>query len=214
LGDYPNRNRAASLASGKFLKYVDADDYLYPTGLQTLVDMMAQFPDAGYGLCSLEQDRERPFPFCLSPRDAYVRHYFGKSLFHKAPLSAIIRKSAWKHVGGFPEEKMVGDYAMWHRLSTRFDVVLMPGGIVWYREHDEQEVTDISRDPIYYKIAYERVVKSAISSADCPLNQDEKQDICRRYVRTILRTQLKCFFRFRFEEVLKLQKHRANFRTP
>src|SRR4051812_47750099 len=27
LGDYPNRNKAASYATGKYLKYVDADDY-------------------------------------------------------------------------------------------------------------------------------------------------------------------------------------------
>ena len=60
LGDYPNRNRAASLACGTYLKYVDADDYIYPGGLQTLMGMMAQFPAAGYGLCSLTQLRERP----------------------------------------------------------------------------------------------------------------------------------------------------------
>ncbi|MEJ0081053.1 MAG: glycosyltransferase family A protein [Puia sp.] len=33
LGDYPNRNKAASYARGEFLKYVDSDDYIYPWGL-------------------------------------------------------------------------------------------------------------------------------------------------------------------------------------
>ena len=37
LGDYPNRNRAASYARGKYLKYVDADDMIYPYGLEQLV---------------------------------------------------------------------------------------------------------------------------------------------------------------------------------
>src|SRR5690606_2521559 len=32
LGDYPNRNRAASYAKGKYLKYVDSDDLIYPYG--------------------------------------------------------------------------------------------------------------------------------------------------------------------------------------
>ena len=29
LGDYPNRNKAASYASGEYLKYVDSDDLVY-----------------------------------------------------------------------------------------------------------------------------------------------------------------------------------------
>src|SRR5580704_2775124 len=49
LGDYPNRNRAASYAKGKYLKYIDADDYIYPWGLQLLIEMMEKFPDAGWG---------------------------------------------------------------------------------------------------------------------------------------------------------------------
>ncbi len=36
LGDYPNRNKAASYAKGEFLKYVDSDDYLYPWGLSII----------------------------------------------------------------------------------------------------------------------------------------------------------------------------------
>ena len=36
LGDYPNRNKAASYAKGKYLKYLDADDLIYPRGLETV----------------------------------------------------------------------------------------------------------------------------------------------------------------------------------
>ena len=36
LGDYPNRNMAASYAKGKYLKYLDADDKLYPYGLEII----------------------------------------------------------------------------------------------------------------------------------------------------------------------------------
>ena len=34
LGDYPNRNKAASYAKGKYIKYLDADDLIYPHGLR------------------------------------------------------------------------------------------------------------------------------------------------------------------------------------
>ena len=50
LGDYGNRNRAASLATGKYLKYLDADDLIYRHSLATMVDAMEQFPDAALAL--------------------------------------------------------------------------------------------------------------------------------------------------------------------
>lgn len=167
LGDYPNRNKAASLAAGKYLKYVDADDYIYPRGLQALVEMMEQFPDAGFGLCSLEQDVARPFPFQLDPRAAYEYHYQGPGLFHKAPLSAIIKKSAFDQVNGFAPIRMAGDFEMWHRLGRQFPVVLMPAGIVWYREHGEQEMTDFSK----FYAAYIQTTLRYLQDEKCPLDK-------------------------------------------
>ena len=174
LGDYPNRNKAASLARGKYLKYVDADDLIYPTGLQVLVDGMERFPEAGYGLGSLPQDKFRIFPFILSPEEAYQRHYFREQLFHKAPLSAIIRKDAFDAVGGFTGRRYLGDFEMWHLLSSRFPVVLMPHGVVWYREHEEQEMqhnrTDFTVPFKYLKCSEEMLV-----SPQCPLSAGDRE---------------------------------------
>jgi len=173
LGDYPNRNKAASLASGKYLKYVDADDMIYPTGLQILVEGMEKFPDAGFGLSSLPQDKFKMYPFKLSPREAYQRHYFQQQLFHKAPLSAIMLKSAFDAVGGFSGRRYLGDFEMWHMLAAKFPVVLMQQGVVWYREHEEQEMqhnrTDFTVPFKYIKCSEEMLLKE-----ECPLNADEK----------------------------------------
>ena len=154
LGDYPNRNQAAAHATGKYLKYVDADDLIYPWGLQILWDCMERFPDAGWGLCSLAQDKARPFPFVLETREAYRYHYLGPGLFHKAPLSSIIKKELFDAVGGFEPGRMVGDFEMWHRLAFQSPVVLMPHGMVWYRAHDDQESNVIGEfEEVYRKIS-------------------------------------------------------------
>lgn len=50
LGDYPNRNKAASYARGKYLKYVDADDLIYPHCLGLMVEGMDAFPEAALGI--------------------------------------------------------------------------------------------------------------------------------------------------------------------
>ena len=173
LGDYPNRNKAASLAKGKYLKYVDADDMIYPTGLQTLVEGMERFPEAGFGLSSLPQDKFKMYPFVLSPAEAYKRHYFQQQLFHKAPLSAIILKKAFEEVGGFSGRRYLGDFEMWHVLAARFPVVLMQQGVVWYREHEEQEMqhnrTDFTVPFKYIKCSEEMLLKE-----DCPLNSVDR----------------------------------------
>lgn len=191
LGDYPNRNKAASLARGNYLKYVDADDMIYPHGLQILVETMEQFPEAGYGLCSLEQDAFRMFPFELMPEAAYLRHYFEQDLFHKAPLSAIIRKDAFDAVGGFSGKQHVGDFEMWHMLSARLPVVLMPHGMVWYREHDEQQMQD-NRTNVAVPFKYLKLAIDQLRSERCPLlpqaRQAAEKNLLRQQARIIIRS--------------------------
>lgn len=174
LGDYPNRNKAASLAKGKYLKYVDADDMIYPFGLQVMVESMEQFPEAGFGLSSLPQDKARMYPFVLSPQEAYERHYFQQQLFHKAPLSAIIRKSAFEAVGGFSGRRYLGDFEMWHMLAARFPVVLMQQGVVWYREHEEQEMQH-NRTDYTVPFKYIKCSEEMLQKAECPLDTLQRE---------------------------------------
>ncbi len=174
LGDYPNRNQAASYAKGKYLKYVDADDMIYPHGLELLVYYMEQFPEAGYGLCSLAQDKLYMYPFQLSPYEAYKRHYFEQQLFHKAPLSAIIKRDIFNKVGGFTGKRMLGDFEMWHLLSQKYPVILMPHGIVWYREHEEQEMSDHRSNPME-PFKYILLAEDLLKDSLCPLSSQEKE---------------------------------------
>ncbi len=174
LGDYPNRNQAASYAKGKYLKYVDADDKIYPHGLEQLVYYMEQFPTAGYGLCSLPQDEFKQYPFQLNQAQAYERHYLQQPLFHKAPLSSIIKKEAFNAVGGFTGKQHLGDFEMWHILSQKYPVVLMPHGIAWYRVHDDQQMNDNRADP-FVPFKYMLLADELLLSKNCPLNEAEKQ---------------------------------------
>lgn len=169
IGDYPNRNKAASLAKGKYIKYVDSDDYIYPNGLEIMVRNMEQFPEAGFGLCSLKPDSTRPFPFVLSPKESYQYHFFGPGLFHKGPLTSIFLKSAYDKMGGFKEERMISDIDMWHRMALRFPVVLMPDGLVWQRQHQQQEL----RDKKDFIVAAEKIKWNYLLDASCPLANEQ-----------------------------------------
>jgi glycosyltransferase involved in cell wall biosynthesis len=206
LGDYPNRNKAASYAKGKYLKFVDADDMIYPYGLEQLVFYMEQFPDASYGLCSLEQDKSRIFPFQLSPKEAYKRHYFEESLFHKAPLSAIIKKDAFELVGGFSGKQHLGDFEMWHSLSQKFPVVLMPHGIGWYREHEEQQMNDNLKNP-FVPFKYLLLTRGLLKNQQTPLSEELGEKAYTSNERKISKSVLSAFKNHSFHKGLELKNH-------
>lgn len=201
LGDYPNRNRAASYAKGEYLKYVDADDHIYPWGLQLLVQMMEQFPEAGWGLCSIRQNDGKPFPFILTPSEAYAYHYLGQGLFHKAPLSAIIKRNVFNEVNGFAAIRMAGDFELWHRLAQRYPVLLMPEGIVWYRKHGEQEMNTYSN----YAHVYNRITMQYIQNG-CPLDLAERERVLKNKKSELYRRLIRSVASFHFKNAVETAK--------
>ena len=190
LGDYNNRNKAAGYATGKYLKYIDADDTIYPWGLGVVVNYMEQFSTAGYGLDSIEQDPDRPFPILLGPEEAYERHYFFMPIFHKAPTSCIIRRDVFMACNGFSGKWMVGDFELWLKLSRTQHVLLMPMGIVWSRIHDEQE-SKKTRDNSAVLFRYSVVELESLKDDNCPLTLSNRRLLINRVTRTQSRAILR-----------------------
>lgn len=211
LGDYPNRNKAASYATGKYLKYIDADDYIYPWGLELLVKMMEEFPDAGWGFCSLLPDENKPYPILLkNAEEIFTYNYFGPGLLHKAPLSAIIRKDAFCEAGGFSGKKHLGDFELWHILALKYPLLLMPEGMVWHRIHDNQQSAENRVDP-------EVALKYFISAANffkgdrpLPISETLQQKIYNKLNTTIIKTVLVRIKRGHFKIAYKLYRATKN----
>jgi glycosyltransferase involved in cell wall biosynthesis len=198
IGQFPNRNKCADLARGKYLKYIDSDDLMYPWGLELLVQMMEKFPEAGWGLCSLVQVVEKPYPFMLSPRQAYLHHYNVFGIFNKAPLSAIIKKEAFDKVNGFEDISMAGDFEMWQKLALHFPVVLMPDGIVWYRVHPGQEMRHFRK----FLLQYEGVRLKYLKHDQSPLNRQETESIIRKIKRNSTRAMIISLLKFNFQNAI------------
>ncbi|WP_081990238.1 glycosyltransferase family 2 protein [Psychroserpens sp. Hel_I_66] len=177
LGQFKNRNKIVDYANGEYIKYLDSDDLIYPYGLEQLVYYMEQFPEAGYGLCSIEQDNEQLFPIMLSPEETYKRHFVEKkAVFHKAPLSSIIKTKVFRDLGGFPHEAVSGDLAMWCELSLSNNVILMPHGMVWYRVHADQEMQK-TRDSVFVEFEYFKVEDYYLSLTECPLSKGGREKV-------------------------------------
>ena len=173
LGDYPNRMRAAELAQGKYLKYVDADDLIYPHSLAIMVEAMEAYPEAALGLSHSLPEDELPYPWLLSPEKSWRKQFLGRGCLSCGPSGAILRRDAFFEVGGFRDWGVLNDIDLWCRMSARWPLVLLPPGLVWWRRHEGQEFTKGDAAMVYLEGGY-RLAMEALDSSECPLNRDER----------------------------------------
>ena len=171
LGDYPNRNKAASYATGKYIKYFDSDDILYPHCLGVMVSSMEKFPEAGYGLSCIG-DEDRPFPVCITPAQAYKEHFSNKYHFNRAPGSSIIKKDAFDKMGGFSGLRQVGDFEFWLKIGCYYPLVKFPVDLYWSRlhHHSEKEM-NTEKEKLALK---KEVLLKTFSKETVPMNESQK----------------------------------------
>lgn len=197
LGDYNNRNKAASRASGTYLKYVDSDDQIYEHTLEVMVRYMNRFPEAGFGLCTVHEP-SRPFPILIEPAQAYREHFAGDGHFFRAPGSSIIRRSAFEAVGGFSGKRMIGDNELWFTLARYYPLVKLVTGLSWDRIHGQQE--RYSNYALNYQEMLFNITMEALTHKDCPLPEAERSAIIKQVIaadrRQTVRNRLKKLSRF------------------
>lgn len=172
LGDYSNRNEAAILAKGVYLKYLDSDDVIYPYGLGTMVGAMEFFTEAGMGFSPFRHINDK-LPFVLSSIEAYREHFFKGGLLYNGPTGAIYRKDFFEKIGRFnPEYKVAADYDFNLRASLEKPVVIFQRDLVWWRQHPEQEIN--LKDNQYEKLNY-RINEYYLHHSNCPLPIPERR---------------------------------------
>lgn len=174
LGDYPNRNKAASYATGKYLKYLDSDDIIYPHGLAVMVDAMEKFPEAGMGLPYKRDLEPIPYPILLDQEGAYKAYFFAGDFMTTGPTSAIIKRSLFEEAGGFSGKRFIGDIEMWLILAARQPVVKFQPSLFWWRQHESQEYKAGQGPDGYFTVNFLTLIE-LLNSDRCPLTEADRQ---------------------------------------
>jgi hypothetical protein len=179
LGDYANRNHAASFARGEFMKFHDSDDVMYPHCLTVMVSALQAQPRAGFGVSRSRAWPGGPVPMFLTPRQAYQREFLGFGMFMCGPSGALFRTDVFRELDGFQECGAPSDTIFWMRACARHPLVLLPADLFYYREHAGQTLRapDVARE--YANVPGH--LWRALADPDCPLD-DRERAIARRNV--------------------------------
>jgi len=138
LGDYPNRNKAASLAVGEWIMYVDSDDKMNVDGIEWCVRVMQQFPGALFGMYYDPSSKREPF--YVDAKSAIQTHFYKEQFLSVGPGGTILNRDFFNRIGCYPEKYgPANDMYFNLKAAAATGVVFLPAAYFFYRIHDGQE---------------------------------------------------------------------------
>jgi glycosyltransferase involved in cell wall biosynthesis len=199
LGDYPNRNKAASYAKGKYLKYLDSDDIMSNKCLMIMFDEMEKHPNCAFAISS----RSESNTILHEPKDSYRIHFFIRGILDIGPSGSIIRRDIFNSEKGFWELRCVSDFEFWLRLALKYPMIELEKDLVFWREHNQQEISLNSHilQTLEHNI---KIIKEKLYA--CQLNNFEKKSIIQKYNKNTMRYLIKNVIKLGIIKSFKLKK--------
>src|SRR5690242_8323562 len=141
LGDYPNRNRAASLSKGKYIMFCDSDDCFFENTIEYCVGAMRENAHAKFGMYYAGKAEH---PFLLHSSKALMKHFFHQPFLTIGPGGTIINKSFFDNIRGYPEKYgPANDMYFNLKACSQTDILLLPKLFLNYRIHSGQEKNNL-----------------------------------------------------------------------
>ncbi|MBS3946363.1 MAG: glycosyltransferase family 2 protein [Melioribacter sp.] len=136
-GESSSRNAGILASQYKYIAFLDADDYWAPKYLETMIELIMDYPLASfYGsqFLSVNCATQKIVNEKHSIR-GYVENYYKKQMI--APLvcssNIIVKKECFEQIGYFNTIfKRGGDLEMWARLADNFKLAFEPVPLSYY----------------------------------------------------------------------------------
>lgn len=138
-------NKGVSLAKGKYIARMDADDISHPDRFEIQYNFMEN--NLGVALCGtlFEQFNEdfslkiKNIP--LSYEEIKVAMMFGCPVAHP---TVMIRKSIFSHYKYDQNYNKAEDYFLWYEISKKNIITNLPYNLLYYRIHNKQSSNEFS----------------------------------------------------------------------
>jgi Glycosyl transferase family 2 len=169
------RNAACSLAQGRYIAMMDADDVSLSARLTSEVEFMNKHPEVGL-LGGLTQCiNATGESLAIRIHDIPTEHHEIKSaLAARCPFcqaTVLIRKEAFDLVGGYREVfAQAEDYDLWLRISERFQCAGLQQVVLSYRVHPYQLSIHKQRQQTLCRLAAQASASLRRNGKPDPLN--------------------------------------------
>lgn len=172
LGDYPNRNKVASIAKGKYMLYVDSDDTIKNDAIEFAVKNLNENPTAKFSVIYPFEDVQTPT--VLNPNESLRKHFFDKSFLNLGPGGVVFDRLFFLSNESYSNQYGPANDLYSHlKFASKGDLLLLPYSYLNYRIHDGQESTN----KYVYLYLNQLVIRNAMNEIDLPLSKNERKRI-------------------------------------
>ena len=167
LGDYPNRNNAASFAKGEYLMFVDSDDKIFEDTISYCLRAMLLNKEADMGMICRETHLCNKV---LPPGQSIRHHFFSKSFLFIGPGGTILKRSFFESINKYPVKYgPANDMYFNLKVASYGSILCLCKEFLFYRIHDGQEQNNLY-SYIYNNYKY---LRDALSELSLGLNKKE-----------------------------------------
>lgn len=209
VGQFKNRNKAATFAKAEYIKYFDSDDVMKEDMLEILMEGILKFPNSGMAVtCEIPNTKQHYFPLKFSPKETYTNYYFkGHFTLIVGPSGTIYKKSIFNKVGGFNESiGILADTLLSLQIGAISNIVNVKSDLFIWRIHKDQVTIGQNN---YFEMVKEKhnINELVLNSINCPFSINEIVIVKRNLKNIFIRNSIVLIKKF-----IHLRKNRSLFK--